>query len=92
MADLSRSDQLAMVKRKLQATFPAAEFSTNADANPATPMTVRVSWGNGRITKTVRADAPSDTIEKFLGKAVPFLERFQNENVPSKHLEEQASE
>lgn len=86
MADQTRADQLGLVQKRLEAAFPAAAFSTNTDANPATPMTVRVSWGNGRIIKTVRADSPSDTAEKFLSKAIALLERFQADNVPTKHL------
>lgn len=82
----SRADELGLVRAKLRAAFPAASFTTNDTANPATPMNVRATWGNGSIIKSVRADSPSSTVEQFLKKALPVFERFQRDNVPSKHL------
>lgn len=85
-AQPSRADQLAQVRKDLKTKFPSALFSTNDDANPATPMTVRAEWGNGKIVKTVRADSPSSTVEQFLRKVVAVLEPFQADAVPSRHL------
>lgn len=82
---ISRSDQLAMVRTALKVKFPKAAFTTNDDANPATPMSVRAEWGNGKIVKTVRADSPTATAEQFLSKAIAVLEPFQADAVPTRH-------
>lgn len=85
-AELSRPEQLAQVRKVLRDKFPKAKFSTNDDANPATPMTVTASWNNGRILKTVRADSPTSTPDQFASKAIAVLAPFQDNNVPSRHL------
>lgn len=87
MESLSRTDQLTQVKLALKRTFPKATFSTNDDANPATPMTVRAEWGNGRIKKIVRADSSTSTVEDFLRKATAILKPFEAEAVPNRHLQ-----
>jgi hypothetical protein len=83
---ISRVDQLAQVRAALKKKFPKATFSTNDDANPATPISVRVEWGNGKVIKTVRADSPTSTVEQFLSKAIRVLEPFERDNVPARHL------
>jgi hypothetical protein len=82
---LTRAGQLAKIRKALQEKFPRATFSTNDDANPSTPMSVRAEWGNGRIIKTVRANSPRSTADEFLSKAISLLEPFQADNVPSRH-------
>lgn len=82
---ISRADQLANVREALKVKFPKASFSTNDDANPATPMSVRAEWGNGKTVKTVRADSPTSTAEQFLSKAIRVLEPFQADAVPTRH-------
>lgn len=86
MEQPSRAEQLAQVRKDLKAKFPAATFSTNDDANPATPMTVRAEWGNGKIAKIVRADSPSSTVQQFVSKVIAVLTPFEADAVPSRHL------
>jgi len=81
----SRVGQLAQVRGALAEKFPFATFTTNDSANPATPMTVRAEWGNGKVLKLVRADSPSSTVEQFLSKVIAVLEPFQADNVPGRH-------
>lgn len=83
----SRADQLASVRAQLERKFPAATFTTNDDMNPATPMTLRAEWGNGKVIKVVRADSPSSTVQDFVRKAVAVLTPFQANNVPDRHLQ-----
>lgn len=82
---MTRADQLLAVREALSAKFPKATFTTNDDANPATPMMVRAEWGNGRIVKTVRANSARSTTDEFLSKAIALLEPFQADNVPTRH-------
>lgn len=89
MADLinPRAAQLAEVREVIAAKFPFAEIHTNDDANPATPFIVQMSWANGRIKKVVRADSYKMTVQQFLAKALPLIQAFQNNNVPTRHLQ-----
>lgn len=85
MEVISRTDQLALVRKHLKAAFPDANFFTNDDANAATPMSVRAEWGNGRYVKAVRADGLSSTAQDLSSKAKAVLEPFEKENIPSRH-------
>lgn len=82
---MARPDDLALVRAELGEKFPAATFTTNDDANPATPMGVTASWANGRILKTVRADSISSSVQDFIAKAVRIIGPFESNAVPTKH-------
>jgi hypothetical protein len=82
----TRAEILAGVRATLVRTFPKAQFTTNDDANPATPMTVTASWKAGRIVKVVRADSITSTPDEFIEKATRLLSGFQQANVPAREL------
>lgn len=81
----TRPEQMAKIKKALQSRFPNAKIVTNADCNPATPMAVRLEWGNGRIVKAVRANSANSTADDFLAKALGILVPFAQEAVPTKY-------
>lgn len=79
----TRTENLATVRQVLQKRFPKATFTTNDDANPATPMIVKATWAGGRIYKVARADSITTPVDVFVQKAADLFERFQSNAVPS---------
>lgn len=78
---MTRTEALAKVRAAVQAEFPKADVRTNEDQNPATPMCVTVTWGNGRIGKAVRAQTIQTDPDAFIREALPTLRNFYKNRV-----------
>lgn len=78
---MTRTEALAKVRTAVMAEFPKADVRTNEDQNPATPMCVTVTWGNGRIGKAVRAQSIQAEPDAFIREALSTLRSFYENRV-----------